>query len=361
MLNICLTYDYELFLGENDASYEEILFIPTKKLSKVMTDNGAKGTFFADVCSALAYQKIPDNGYHGMFSSQIQQLIRDGHDVQLHIHSNWYCAKKEENELFITPQGYRIHDFGFDETQDLSVQKIVRNTKQYLEMTLKQVYPDYRCIAYRAGGFGVQPEDQLLKILRDNGIVLDSSVLPHMKADGVNHYDFTSIPNQLNWWVNPEKGYSISSHRTDNTIYEVPVLTLRPRLLEYIGKSRDQLSLPAGKPKGKYVTVPEGGKAPGKIKKLYQKLFDYRYISLDTRYFDRVMDDLKYVYKKYSLDKNNAYISIICHPKIADEARIDNIGRLAEAITRQPDKYKIMTFREIYDSLNMCDNINTIG
>ncbi len=351
MLYVSLTYDYELFLGQNDDSYDEILFKPTEQISKIMLESGAHGTFFVDVCSALAYKKIPYNDYYDKFTKQIQQLTNDGHDIQLHIHTNWYCAKEQNNDLILLPKGYRIHDFGFDETCELSAQKIIEDSKQYLESTLRKVNPSYKCIAYRAGGFAIQPERQLLKVLRDNGILLDSSVLPHMKANGINHYNYINVPNMLNWWINPEQGYSISTERTKESLFEIPVLTLRPRLFEYIGKKRSQLSLPSAKPKGRYVSIPNNHVSRNRIKEFYKRLFDYRYVSLDTRYYERVIDDLHYIYKKYNLDKADAYISLICHPKIADHSRIENIGRLINAINNEPERFKIITFSDIYNKI----------
>ena len=55
MLKICLSFDYELFLGENDASYEDILFSPTRDLQYMLNEEGVYGTFFADVCSAIVH------------------------------------------------------------------------------------------------------------------------------------------------------------------------------------------------------------------------------------------------------------------------------------------------------------------
>ena len=51
MLNICITFDYELFLGKNNAPYKEILFTPTDNLIRTLSEKGVSGTFFADVCS----------------------------------------------------------------------------------------------------------------------------------------------------------------------------------------------------------------------------------------------------------------------------------------------------------------------
>ena len=44
MLNVCITFDYELFLGKNNASYQEILFQPTDRLIELLSRKGVSGT-----------------------------------------------------------------------------------------------------------------------------------------------------------------------------------------------------------------------------------------------------------------------------------------------------------------------------
>ena len=350
MLKICLTYDYELFLGENLCSYDEILFKPTAALAKAMSDEGVNGVFFADVCSALAYQKAGINEFSDAFSNQLKELTADGHDVQLHLHTSWLCATPNGKELLLSEEGYKIHDFGFDIKDEYCVQNIISNGKKYLEDTCGCVNKDYRCIAYRAGGFSIQPEEKLFDALLQNGIVIDSSVVPHCKAlEVVNSYDFTKIPNKLNWFVDSKKGISVAADM-ENNIFEVPVGTSRPRVLECIGKSKNELSLPPAPKRGEYVhfTNAVNLRKQNKLGKLYHKIFDYRYISLDTRYYKVVYNDLLEIYRKHRLDKSDGYVCLICHPKLADKVRVDNISRLIEIINKDNEKFSFVTMADIY-------------
>lgn len=45
MLNICITFDYELFLEKNNAPYKEILFAPTDNLIKNIIRKRRKWNF----------------------------------------------------------------------------------------------------------------------------------------------------------------------------------------------------------------------------------------------------------------------------------------------------------------------------
>lgn len=353
MLKICLTYDYELFMGKNNASAEEILFEPTEKIKSVMNEFGVKGVFFADVCSAIAHRKAGISEFSDSFDSQLQRLVSDGHDVQLHLHTSWYKAKKQDEELIISEDGYRIHEFGFDVKAENSVQKIVSESVSYLNTVCKSVRDDYKCIAYRAGGFCVQPETELLQILLNNGIIIDSSVVPrYCYLDGVNYSDFRKVPNKLNWYIAPEKGISTES---SCGIYEVPMATVKPRLLECLVTSKNERSLPGTKPKGEYVKFKNQSdvKKKSKLKRKLELLFNYRFISLDSRHYEAVIRDLEFIYKKYKLHKNDACICLICHPKIADNARVENIRALMSAVLKQSDKFEFTTMEKIAQDIKL--------
>ena len=350
MLKVLFTYDYELFLGKNNSSAEEILFKPTELVAGAMLNQGARGVFFADVCSAIRHRDVGLLDYSEQFDNQIQELTKNGHDVQLHLHTNWYASERQGDTLEVSPKGYKIHEFGFDQDTALSVPKIIAATKLYLEECCSAVQPEYRCIAYRAGGFGVQPEAELFNALLEAGIVIDSSVNPHLYSlDTVNSFDFRNVPKALNWRIDPEQGISVAALEG---IWEIPVATARLRPLEMIGRSTADFKLPSVALKGEYVKTEGVSKAQeAKWKRLLKRILGYRNLSLDTRTYTAIFSDLEYLYKKYNLHKKDAYVCLICHPKLIDQVRIDNISRLIEELGKYPKKYKIVTCMDIYQEL----------
>ncbi len=356
MLKILFTYDYELFLGKNYSSAEEILFEPTRKISKAMLDQGAHGVFFADVCSAIRHREVGLNDYSDAFDQQIQDLTKDHHDVQLHLHTNWYYSERLGDSLEVSPKGYRVQEFGFDPKDARSAPSIVAETKKYLEERCSSVMSEYRCMAYRAGGFGVQPEKELFKVLLDAGIVIDSSVNPHLYSLGtINNYDFRKVPKTLNWKIDPDRGISVAAQEG---IFEIPVGTEKMRPFEMLRTPKSERNLPSVVPKGEYVKFENGEKASAKVKKTPSKIirfikcfFTYRNFSLDFWTYKTILRDLDHIYKKFNSQKKDQYICLICHPKLADQARIDNISRMIEALNQSPDKYQIVTCRDVYDDL----------
>ena len=99
MLNICITFDYELFLGKNNAPYKEILFAPTDNLIRTLSEKGVSGTFFADVCSVDAHHRLGNEKYCEDFTLQLQRMVLNNQDVQLHLHPSWLYAEKKDGQI----------------------------------------------------------------------------------------------------------------------------------------------------------------------------------------------------------------------------------------------------------------------
>ena len=202
MLNIAITFDYELFLGRNLAESKDVLFEPTERIINLLNSYGVTSTFFADICSVFAHKKSGLKEYVDDFEAQLKRMILTGHDVQLHIHPNWLLSNYTEGEWIFDTTHYRIHNFGFDADAKTSAQSIIHGGKQYLEDLLQNVCASYKCIAYRAGGYSVQPHQELFQVLMDEGIIIDSSVCAKQFADtSANKYDFRRSPNATNWWI----------------------------------------------------------------------------------------------------------------------------------------------------------------
>ncbi|PWM20828.1 MAG: hypothetical protein DBX97_03050 [Collinsella tanakaei] len=158
--------------------------------------------------------------------------------------------------------------------------------------------------------------------------------------------------------MEPEKGITVSVPKSDYTIYELPVASLKPRLFECLFMDKDDLHLPFAKvKKGEYIKTQKASKIRGRISRTYHALFDYRYISLDTKNYKAVMKDLEYIYKKYKLHKNDATVALIAHPKLADDIRVNNIANLIDMVSRFPEKYRFTNCMDLYKYLQINEGV----
>ena len=206
MLIVCPTIDYEIFLGKNLLSANEILFEPTKKILKIWKDFNIKGTFFPDVCSVWQHNKYGIYNYVDTFESQMKQAALEGHDIQLHIHPEWVSSEFSNGVWHFKENTSSLNDLGFNKKHEYSAPFIVSSAKQYLEDLISPINKDYKCFIFRAGGWLIQPSNKIIELLIENNINVDSSVISGFLSPRTDYtIDFRSLPNKTSWFVNPKE------------------------------------------------------------------------------------------------------------------------------------------------------------
>lgn len=355
MLNICLSFDYELFLGKNFLSADDILFNPTSEIIKILNSADISGTFFADVCSVFQHERYKKFDYCEKFTNQIQNMAQQNQDVQLHIHSNWLLSKPDRqdpnNSWNISTEGYTIHDFDNNSKYDESVDSIIKKGKKYLMDSLCPVNADYNCIAYRAGGFSIQPEENLLQILLNNGIVIDSSVAPKLKDE---FYNFCNVPSMPNWWINPKSGLENASRVSSGCIYEVPVATVRNNIFRFAKNPFKTWHVRGAQGRGECMQGETDHKEmfwADFCKQIYRRSFGYGILSLDSRGHRILMGDIKKLYRQWSCDKSDATICIICHPKLASRETLLNMSHFIEEVKKDGERFRFVSLQDVYNNM----------
>ena len=352
MLNVAITFDYELFFGKNLASEDEVIFNPTSKILDLLDKYGVKATFFADVLSVLMNEKVGNYQYVEKFTKQIKDMVQRGHDVQLHIHSNWLKSTYVQDTWQFDTSSYRIHTFGFDNEQEFSVGKIISYGKNYLESTLTKIKSDYKCIAYRAGGYCIQPHEELFNSLIDNGIFIDSSVALMQKAEGVNQYNFVGLDKSVGWWLNANGGLGKEVERSSDCVFEVPIGCFKNSLMRRLISPEIDRGLVIKDLKGTYIGSSTQKNSFKKKDGFFGKLIKFtkgtRMFTLDGVHYKLLSGEISKLSRK---NKNKyAYVAVIGHPKLANNTWLDNFeGALKELLTKET--VSIVTMLQIADKL----------
>ena len=214
MLHILITFDYELYFKKNLVSSEEILFNPTQKICQILDSKKVKGVFFADVCSVWQHNKYSLNNYSKMFEEQIRFLSLQGHDIELHIHPHWLKSEYCNKEWNFAEEYYTLDSFINKNEFSLDYNNIISKGIDYLENTIKPVNKNYKVLAYRGGGYSLQPYSLLIKSLVNNNIIFDSSVAMYQKSldYSIQKYDYTNLPQKLNYYLSP----NVELHKSDS-------------------------------------------------------------------------------------------------------------------------------------------------
>lgn len=356
MLYICLSFDHELFLGENFGTEKEILIDTTEKLLQILNKHQVSGTFFTDICSIIRYLELGIEEFPKLMNDQLKLLIKSGQDVQLHIHSNWLKSHYLDGKWEFDIDSYRIQYFTPENSESnngWTMRKIIKAGKDFLEQQLQSEKYDYKCIAYRAGGFCIQPEYELISSLIDNGILIDSSIAPGIQSNAtINNYDFKDCPKKtMNWFISPQTGLYVQANMDEkNKIFEIPIATAKREILNWIMIKNKYIDT---KPHlGRFISAADN-RIPKKqplMKRIQSFLTTPMILSLDYLDAEMLKSFIKQIYKKYKCNKTDVYISLICHPKLVNEALLENLDRFIKLIKLQPN-VQFLNMREVYEKL----------
>lgn len=353
MLNICVTFDYELFMGNNYYPEKQVLIDPTEKIGNLLSEMGIQATFFADVCCPIRYRELGYYEFPDLFDRQIQTLIQQNQDVQLHIHSNWIRANSIGEKVDFDRSDFRIHNWAKDGNYE-QVQQIIRQGIQYLQERLMPVKTDYRVIAFRAGGYCLQPEKKLIPILYDEGIRIDSSVCRGFSHDGDGMlYDYKKYPGKRNVYLNDIYGLE-DNHIApiSNGILEIPVegfsgVPYRQIASKLNSRISDEAAKGYGMSLEKRINI-----RPTIVQRIKNSITATNMLTFDF-YNDRSMIYmLEHIWRKEKYGKEDAYIAIISHPKGMTDKHIENMKKVIDYISRF-DNVAFVSMRQIADSLGM--------
>jgi len=226
MKNIILTFDYELFFGIKSGTVEKTLIVPTNLLLEAMDKNGQKGIFFVD-WQTLKYLKEANTertlSDYMLIVAQLQDIVRRGHRIELHIHPHWVDAKYNGDGTwdFTDYSHYSLYSFSQEE-----ITSMFREGTQTLNSIARVVEPSYRVIAFRAGGWTVQPFNMLREGFKEAGIKIDSSVaIGAYRESPFFKYDFREVKTTCMSAYMFENDVTVE-HKNGN-FFEVPISSYR--------------------------------------------------------------------------------------------------------------------------------------
>lgn len=316
---ILLTFDYELFFKKSGTA-ENCLLKPVNLLIEVFDKYNIKSTFFVDVLYYMRLLELSETRNQSkLIKNQLQCLVGKGHRIELHLHPHWLDAEYCQGEwLFKNYRNYRLQNLSQEQVTELFV-----SGTQILNELASEVKPDYKVIAFRAGGWCVQPFEKIKAGFEKSGIYVDSSVASGIKGNSEAHsFDFSMISDQ--------KAYNFSKSlelkEENGGLREIPISTYNENYND-------------------------------KFKKVYYKLFNktqFRSFGDGVPIgFTSPLDKLKCQRKMMTLDGYGSVnilehirlhpfstVNIISHPKAITQYSYEVIKKMHER------KYSFMTLKE---------------
>ena len=197
MKKIILSFDYELFFGDLSGTVQKSLIAPTNALMDQMEAVGFRGNFFVDWLMIKYLRMQNDDRCKDdlqLVTNQLQDMIRRGHRVELHLHPHWMDAKYNGDGTwnFSDFTHYSLNSLSDAEIESLFVEGV-----NCLKEIISPVCNDYRIIAFRAGGWAIQPFNNKTSAFLSSGICIDSTVAKGCFLEKDNSFfDFRNVPNK---------------------------------------------------------------------------------------------------------------------------------------------------------------------
>ena len=201
---VILSFDYELFFGDEPGTVQKSIIQPTEMILDALDEvGGAKATFFVD-CLMLKYMLQESESTKReaeMIISQLKEMVRRGHRIELHLHPHWVDAKYRDGKWdFSDFSHYCLNSFPKEEITRMFVEGT-----QFLENIAREVQPGYKIIAFRAGGWAILPFSVMREGFEKAGIRVDSSVMQGCKIYANDmELDFTHAPKDSIYTFNED-------------------------------------------------------------------------------------------------------------------------------------------------------------
>ena len=234
---LIFSLDYELF-GDGSGDVEREQIKPTDRLLDIFSAYGAKLTVMFEYGQYLAYEKFSKENTkfkdaNEAIEKQLINLVKNGHDIQLHYHAQWrdavYDAQAKQFNL-------NLNNVDISHLEYEEIVQVLKEGKCFLETLLKPYKPDYECVAFRAGSWAVKNEHRLVRALQASGFKLDSSVVPNARFESeyVN-FEYKNSPHQYHYWYCED---DLSTSVSNGTIIELPIYTKKSPIafLKYLNR-----------------------------------------------------------------------------------------------------------------------------
>ena len=236
---LVLTEDHEIF-GNGSGDVRRHIIGPTERMARICEKFGMPLTVFFEVEEYLAFEREREAlkeawGYEAAdeLRTQAVDLVKRGHDLQLHLHPEWVGAVFGDGGWRLRPEK-RTVDSLFKSQKEVSA--YLGERKAVIDGFYEAAGSARRVTAYRCGAFCAQPGGKLLRALADNGIVIDSSLVMGMvRQDEHVQLDFTGAPEGKRHWRVSE---DVAVEDTVGPVTEIPIYSRMGRRIQQLTPKR---------------------------------------------------------------------------------------------------------------------------
>ena len=168
MIECIFTIDYEIY-GNGEGSLRELGYEPAERLREIFRKRNALFVAFIEVAELERMEAEGTDSAIALVKKQIRDFYREGIELGLHLHPQWYNGRYEDGGWKLDYSEYNLCAL----PQDRIVQIVDRSIAYFRDIL--GAY-DFMPLSFRAGNWLFQPARVAAKVLAERGIKVDSSV-----------------------------------------------------------------------------------------------------------------------------------------------------------------------------------------
>lgn len=328
-MDIYITLDYELFFGDQSGTVDDCIISPTASLLAIADKYNVKLNLFVDA-GFLVKLKCQKNDYPALqkdyekVAQQLTTMASHGHGIELHIHPHWEDSYYDGKKWVFDTKRYKLSDFSKTEVMDIVTR---------YNAVLKEITGEWP-VAFRAGGWSIQPFDHVKEALRENGILIDSTVFPNGAHESPNqYYNFEKVKQYKTLYRFSD---NIVQEDSSGKFTEIPISSYQVSPLFFWKFAFNKIFS-----RQKHSAFGDGvaiAKPKKEILKLMTKA-SYSVVSIDGYKGSFI----KKAFKKYvAKTKDSGHFVLIGHPKAFSDF---SLQKTEQFIREQHEKHTFKTFR----------------
>ncbi len=341
MKNIILSFDYEIYFDSSNR-YSPLLD-NTREILRISSEYNTRLVFFIDIYYLIKLEEFGLTDVFNQIRNQIQDVLRNGHEIQYHYHPHWINAEyRKENDTW-----------HFDNTE-YSLSDIIRKygkefafdsfNKGILKM--KKLF-NYSPMAYRSGGLSIdRNQEDLIQLLLDNKFQFDSSVMPGLYLNGKYiSIDHTSAPESATWKIDSKSGFMNKSAGSNSCLREIPVMSLKKQDIKALDRFLTSVKYRiAGKVGGNsYSAVSEETGKPFDLG-ISESVYPISITFDKSNIRDIIL--LKFFTKEFFRNKGDL-MCILSHPKSFLKESFVVMKNYFEWVSEKSGEYRFCVFNEL--------------
>lgn len=185
----------------------------------------ARFSIFVDAAYLLRLKELDIEDYQEVCEN-IKDLEQNGHDIELHFHPQWLYSEYADGKWKMNLDIYKISDMPYED-----IFPKFREAKDLLDSIIGRP-----TIAFRAGGYSLNSFKDYIRLFKENGLLIDSSVIGRNKVDSrFQSYDYNISPKKSCWKFSSD----ICVEDSNGNVTEYPITSSKKNLgLAYVIKKR---------------------------------------------------------------------------------------------------------------------------